>query len=150
MLWISRAFGPITRLFTVFTSFGSDTVVYEEAKKKSGWDAFIDGIYRLPRVILIFSVFAMFGWSVIDAGDFERWNKLMNGVPEPIWYLVFTIIGMLGIKKLGEDFPRFSGKSAATGPNLAIDMPPPTPSDDDGDPDMVIVAAPDTTTVIQK
>jgi len=81
-------------------------------KRQSRWDAFMDGVNRLPRTILIFLCIGFFIWPVIWAnGDFLIWARAIREVPDQMWYLVGIIVGVIwGIKKLSEDFPNLSGQ----------------------------------------
>ena len=59
---------------------------------RTWWDAFIDGLNRLPRPTLVILVLGYFGLAYADPTEFQILNTALEGVPQPAWYLLGAIV----------------------------------------------------------
>lgn len=105
-----QLYAIIKKVTTIFP-FG-ETVVAEDGAPKSRWDEFFDRIRRIPRILMIFMVIAWFWWSYSwSGGDFLKWAQAMKEVPEPVWFLITTIVLILwGVTKITEDYAKIKTK----------------------------------------
>lgn len=59
---------------------------------RTWWDAFIDGLNRLPRPTLVVLVLGYFALAYADPTEFQILNTALEGVPQPAWYLLGAIV----------------------------------------------------------
>ncbi len=63
-----------------------------QASNRNWFDAFMDGLNRLPRPVITFGVLWLFVIAVRDPAYFADVMRAMQLVPEMLWWLVLTII----------------------------------------------------------
>lgn len=64
------------------------------APEKIGWwGSFIDGLNRLVRPFFTFGSVALLVWPTIDPVQFQIAMTAVATIPEPLWYLVYTVVG---------------------------------------------------------
>lgn len=59
---------------------------------RTWWDSFIDGLNRLPRPIMTFGTIGLFAWAMINPVTFTFRMAALTVVPQPLWYIFFTIV----------------------------------------------------------
>lgn len=73
-------------------------------KTATWWDAFVDGINRLPRPLFVLWVLSLFIWPWWDTRSFVAYMDAMSIVPETIWSIVLVLIGFyFGGRVLSQD-----------------------------------------------
>ncbi len=121
------------RALSVLTSIGSPDQMPRRPRlgtRAGRWDAFIDAVGRLPRLIMVFMAIGFFVWSVAwSRGDFVVWAEAMAKVPDPIWYTLSIIIGVVwGSKKIAEDYATARGLNVyRPSSDESVEPPPPPP-----------------------
>lgn len=56
------------------------------------WDSFVDGLNRLPRPMITFSIIGIFVWAFYDPMGFIEYMGAMEVVPDELWLMWLTII----------------------------------------------------------
>ncbi len=56
------------------------------------WDSFVDGLNRLPRPVITFSIIGIFVWAFYDPMGFVEYMGAMEVVPDELWLMWLTII----------------------------------------------------------
>jgi holin (3TMs family) len=65
----------------------------EFARAPRGWfDIAVDGINRLPRPVLAFSVLGLFAFAMLDPVSFAARMQGLALVPEPLWWIIGSVI----------------------------------------------------------
>ncbi len=64
-----------------------------QANNRSGWDAFWDGVNRMPRPLCVLIIVGLFPWCAYDPESFERSMRALGVMPEMMWWLIMTILG---------------------------------------------------------
>lgn len=58
-----------------------------------GWfDAWVNGLNRLPRPLLAFGTLGMFAYAMVDPVSFAQRMVGLAYVPEPLWWLLGAIV----------------------------------------------------------
>lgn len=58
-----------------------------------GWfDALVDGLNRLPRPVLAFSILGLFAFAMMDPVSFTARMQGLAHVPDPLWWIMGTVI----------------------------------------------------------
>jgi len=65
---------------------------FRRLAERTWWDAFIDGLNRLPRPTLVILVLGYFALAYADPTEFQILNTALEGVPQPAWYLLGAIV----------------------------------------------------------
>ncbi len=60
---------------------------------RTWFDSLVDGINRLPRPILAFSVLGLFWFAMADPVSFAARMQGLSLVPDPLWWIIAAIIG---------------------------------------------------------
>jgi hypothetical protein len=60
---------------------------------RTWFDSMMDGVNRLPRPIMVFSVFYMFFMAYRNPGQFAIVMQALAIIPEQMWDLLYIIIG---------------------------------------------------------
>ena len=61
---------------------------------RQGWfDAFVNGLNRLPRPMMAFGTLGLFVYAMADPGGFSLRMQGLNYVPEPLWWLLGAVVG---------------------------------------------------------
>jgi len=85
------------------------------------FDAFVDGLNRLPRPMFVLGIFLLLVWTAVDpitmANVFTTWSL----IPEPVWVIVGVIVsayfgGRHQVKQL--DFAKALAETAARTPQV--------------------------------
>jgi hypothetical protein len=79
---------------------------------RTWFDVLIDGINRLPRPMIIFSVLYMFFLAYSNPEKFSIVMAALALVPEPMWSLLFLIVAFFLPSRMIEKLPAFKGVSA--------------------------------------
>lgn len=61
--------------------------------REGAFDRFVNGLNRLPRPLLAFGTIGLFVHAMADPEGFARRMVGLNGVPEPLWWLLAAIVG---------------------------------------------------------
>lgn len=56
------------------------------------WDSFVDGLNRLPRPTITFSIMGLFVWALYDPAAFADYMRAMEIVPDELWMMWLTVI----------------------------------------------------------
>jgi hypothetical protein len=56
------------------------------------FDGLVDGINRLPRPILAFSVLGLFAFAMLDPVSFAARMQGLALIPEPLWWIIGSVI----------------------------------------------------------
>lgn len=68
------------------------------------WDSFVDGLNRLPRPMLTFSIIGIFVWAFYDPGAFALYMAAMDIVPDQLWLMFMTIVAFwFGSRLISQD-----------------------------------------------
>lgn len=59
---------------------------------KTWWDSFVDGLNRLPRPTITFSIIGVFLWAFYDPAGFVGYMAAMEVVPDELWLMWLTIV----------------------------------------------------------
>jgi hypothetical protein len=59
---------------------------------KTWWDSFVDGLNRLPRPVITFSIIGIFVWAFHDPGGFVEYMSAMEFIPDELWLMWLTIV----------------------------------------------------------
>jgi hypothetical protein len=60
---------------------------------RQGWfDAFVNGLNRLPRPAMAFGTLGLFVYAMADPGGFSLRMQGLNYVPEPLWWLLGAVV----------------------------------------------------------
>lgn len=65
---------------------------FRRLQQRTAWDAFVDGLNRLPRPTLVSLVLGYFVLAYADPTEFQVLNTALEGVPKPAWYLLGAIV----------------------------------------------------------
>lgn len=76
------------------------------------WNAFIDGLNRLPRPLMTLGVVALFWWAAEDPISFSASMTAIQLIPEALWVILGTIVVFWFGGKTIEGI-RSGGKTAA-------------------------------------
>ena len=81
--------------FAAKTTLGAQSQYSAEFRKenKNWFDSLIDGYNRIPRPAIVSLVVAYFITSFTNPEYFKIVNDGLTSVPEPMWYVLLTIIG---------------------------------------------------------
>lgn len=63
------------------------------AANRTRFDAFMDGVNRIPRPLMGFMFPSMIIWCIISPESFERSMRALGVMPEMGWYLILTVVG---------------------------------------------------------
>lgn len=89
--------------------------------RRGVFDRFMDGLNRLPRPLMVIATFALFAMAMHDPLWFAERMQGLSLVPEPLWWLMGTIVafyfgGRFQIK--GQEFQREIAKAATRLPDV--------------------------------
>lgn len=79
-------------------------------QNRTWWDAFVDGLNRLPRPLIALGVIALFVWCAIDPVTFAESMQALAVMPSDMWLIMGTVIGFF-----------FLGRSIEVGKKLKVD-----------------------------
>jgi len=75
----------------VHDEFAAEFTAYRQ--NRTWWDSLIDGLNRLPRPVFVGLILTYFIFSWSDPDLFARINTGLATVPEPMWWMMGTIVG---------------------------------------------------------
>ncbi|MEL6586756.1 MAG: holin family protein [Pseudomonadota bacterium] len=83
-------------------------------RRPRGWfDGLVDGLNRLPRPVIAFATCALFAYAMLDPVAFTARMQGLAHVPEPLWWILGSVIGFyFGAREL-HHLRRFRASSAA-------------------------------------
>lgn len=61
-------------------------------KNSTWWDSFWDGINRMPRPLIVISIFWYFAFSYYNPIEFQVLNIALQTVPEEMWWIMSAIV----------------------------------------------------------
>ncbi len=65
----------------------------EFAHIRSGrFDAFVNGLNRLPRPMLAVGTLGLFTYAMVDPPGFSERMQALHAVPEPLWWLLGAVV----------------------------------------------------------
>ncbi len=109
------------------------------APRKSGFDAVIDGINRVPRPAMALGTLALFLSAMIDPVWFATRMQGIALVPEPLWWLLGAVVSFyFGARHQakGQEFQRSIAETLARAPMVQANIAtlqslgePPHPAD---------------------
>lgn len=79
---------------------------------RTWFDSLIDGVNRLVRPVLVFTVFTMFPMAYYNPQEFAILMSSLSLIPEPVWTLFFLIVGFYLPSRMIE---KVNAKKAAGG-----------------------------------
>lgn len=82
-------------------------------KTATRWDSFVDGLNRLPRPIIIFSIIGAFGFCFYDPYRFAIYMTAFDVVPDELWTMwLMIMVFLFGSRVVSEDIrkPRITTK----------------------------------------
>jgi hypothetical protein len=94
--------------------------------RAGGFDRFVDGLNRLPRPAMAFSVIFLLGSSMVDPVWFGSRMAGLALVPEPLWWLLGAIVSFyFGARHQTktQDFQRSAAETAILAERLAAAAP---------------------------
>jgi hypothetical protein len=72
--------------------------------RKTWWDSFVDGLNRLPRPVITFSIIGIFVWAFYDPFGFAQYMQAMEVVPDELWLMWLAIVAFwFGGRLVGHD-----------------------------------------------
>ncbi len=78
------------------------------------WDAFVDGLNRLPRPMLALGTLGLFAYAMAAPAGFSTRMQGLQLVPEPLWWLLGAIVSFyFGARELHHQRTRALPKAAA-------------------------------------
>lgn len=123
--------------------------------RQGGFDRFMDGVNRMPRPMLVFSMLALFGAAMVDPIWFSARMQGLQLVPEPLWWLMGAVVSFyFGARHQvkGQEFQRSLAETMARAPQVVTnidrlndlrdttDAPEPTPPAIDPDDNPALTA----------
>lgn len=69
------------------------TAELNAAEKIGWWASFIDNLNRLVRPFFTFGSVGILVWAVVDPVRFQVSMVAAGTIPEPLWYLIYTVVG---------------------------------------------------------
>lgn len=81
------------------------------------WDSLVDGLNRLPRPVITFSIFGIFVYAFYDPYGFVLYMQAFNVVPDELWFMWTSIIAFwFGSRIISEDIrkPRVTPQQIET------------------------------------
>jgi len=90
-----------------------------QIERKGGFDRFMDGLNRLPRPLLVLSVFGLFAAAMSDPIWFAERMQGLALVPEPMWWFFGVVVSFYfgGRHQMkGQEFQKSIARSVALAP----------------------------------
>lgn len=86
----------------------------EFAHPGGGWfDGLVDGLNRLPRPVIAFATLGLFAYAMTDPVAFTARMQGLAHIPEPLWWIMGSVIGFyFGAREL-HHMRRFRASNAA-------------------------------------
>lgn len=79
---------------------------FSNRANRTWWDSLIDGLNRIPRPLFVAFIVYYFVICVKNVTLFERVNRSLSTIPEPMWYILGGILsfyfGSRHFQKMGE------------------------------------------------
>ena len=77
---------------------------------RTGWDSFWDGINRMPRPLIVITIFSYFGLAYFNPTEFRVLNIALDGVPAQMWWVMSSVVGFYFVAR---EFQKNREKSMA-------------------------------------
>jgi hypothetical protein len=106
-------------------ALGQYSAEFQHART-GGFDRFVDGLNRLPRPAMAFSVIFLLGSSMVDPVWFGSRMAGLALVPEPLWWLLGAIVSFyFGARHQTktQEFQRSAAETAMLAERLAAQAP---------------------------
>ena len=90
-------------------------------ERRGLFDRLIDGLNRLPRPLMALSTFALLGSAMFDPLWFAERMQGLTLVPEPLWWLMGTIVAFYfggRFQAKSQDFKKSAAQTAALVPKV--------------------------------
>ena len=90
-------------------------------QRRGLFDRLIDGLNRLPRPMMALSTFALLGSAMFDPLWFAQRMQGLALVPEPLWWLMGTIVAFYfggRFQAKSQDFKKSAAEAAALAPKV--------------------------------
>ncbi|WP_304616866.1 holin family protein [Paracoccus sp. (in: a-proteobacteria)] len=71
------------------TQHGQEFLIQRQGR----FDAFVNGLNRLPRPLLALGTMGLFIYAMVEPGGFGLRMQGLQMVPEPLWWLLGAIVG---------------------------------------------------------
>ena len=72
--------------------FGAEFGAGNSRPTRTWFDGLVDGINRLPRPILAFSILGLFAFAMMDPVSFAARMQGLALIPEPLWWIIGSVI----------------------------------------------------------
>jgi len=66
---------------------------YAPRNNRTPWDSFWDGINRMPRPLIVITIFLYFGLAYFNPKEFQVLNIVLSGVPPEMWWIMSSVVG---------------------------------------------------------
>jgi len=66
---------------------------FSPRNNRSRWDSFWNGINRMPRPLIVITVFSYFGLAYFNPTEFQILNIALSGVPDQMWWVMSSVVG---------------------------------------------------------
>lgn len=83
---------------------------FAQRQNRTYWDAFVDGLNRLPRPLIAFGVIALFVWCAVDPVTFIESMQALAIMPENMWIVLTGVVGFY-----------FLGRSLEVGKKMKVE-----------------------------
>lgn len=111
------------------------------------WDSLVDGLNRLPRPIITFSIIGIFLFAFWNPMQFVEYMQALQVVPDELWLMWLTILAFwFGGRLVSEDIrkPRITPEQIAFAKELLSRRRLPEPAQDIAVPEPPVVTTPGT------
>lgn len=99
--------------------------------RRGGWDAFVNGLNRLPRPMLALGALGLFAFAMADPDSFTVRMQGLGYIPEPLWWLLGAVVAFyFGARETHHlrDHRRVGGPMRAPGPSADLPIQRPQTS----------------------
>lgn len=83
---------------------------YAPRNNRTRWDSFWDGINRMPRPLIVVTIFLYFGLAYFNPTEFQVLNLVLDGVPDQMWWVMSSVVGFYFVAR---EFHKSREKSMA-------------------------------------
>lgn len=72
---------------------------FAQRKNRTIWDSFWDGINRMPRPVIVITIFSYFGLAYFNQIEFQKLNIALDTVPEKMWWIMTSIVSFYFVSR---------------------------------------------------
>lgn len=93
--------------------------------RQGRFDRFMDGLNRMPRPLLVFSMLGLFGAAMVDPIWFSARMQGLQLVPEPLWWLMGAVVSFyFGARHQvkGQEFQQSLAETMARAPQVVTNI----------------------------